>query len=183
MVAEGQAGGREWRTWARSRASCRVSGGAGRRGPWAGRGGQPGRGGALPAHFGALPAPSLFRLLPAPVMPMPACLRCSSSTAEPCMRSPHRALLPLHHPPRQNATPYPPTHPPTHRLLPHPPTACSPTHPPTHPACLPASLPAGHMHFLHRLVNGVHNSDQCIDLQALRKCLSCANNLYAHMIQ
>ena len=76
-----------------------------------------------------------------------------------------------------------PTHPPTHRLLPHPPTACSPTHPPTHPACLPASLPAGHMHFLHRLVNGVHNSDQCIDLQALRKCLSCANNLYAHMIQ
>jgi hypothetical protein len=39
------------------------------------------------------------------------------------------------------------------------------------------------MHFLHRLVNGVHNSDQGIDLHALKKCLSCANNLYDHMIQ
>ena len=58
-----------------------------------------------------------------------------------------------------------------------------PTHSPSLPACLSASLPAEHMHFLHRLVNGVHNSDQGIDLHALKKCLSCANNLYDHMIQ
>ena len=139
-----------------------------RAGAVGGRGGQRGRGGAFPAP--PRPAsPSFVCLLPARSLPIGACLQCSSPTAEHvCLPGPPHPQ----HPPRQNATP-------SGGGVRRP----TSTHPPTRPARLPTCLPADHMHLLARLVNGLHNSDQGIDVQALARCLSCATKLYDHMIQ